>query len=131
MKILFLILLISISSCSKVDNEYKSLIGHWTWHVEDQGFGESGFVKLNKDKTYTYLIESWNPTEKLALDFTENNMNYWHINNESICFSNSKNIDSILENNCIFQIKYLGNSIYKPFIKGIFLQGEIELKKVK
>ena len=90
MKKVFIFIVVLLSACSQLSSEEQLFVGKWSWNYEQEGFGESGFLKLTKDGKYSYLIESWNPTEKLSESFSDEVYD-WSLKDGSLCLSRGSN----------------------------------------
>ena len=124
MKIVITVLIILVFACSKLSSDEQFFVGKWSWNFEQQGFGESGFLKLKDDGKYSYLIESWNPTEKLS-ESSPTEMYGWLLKDGSLCLSR----ESKSFNMCQWSYNINVNGEPILFFKGNVLQKKIKASK--
>lgn len=89
MKIVYLILILSLVSCSKLTDEEKELVGKWSWDIESGAYGEKGYLNLSKSGKYSYFHESTNPTEVLSENFDQE-VHSWYLQDKKICLSRGR-----------------------------------------
>jgi hypothetical protein len=124
MKTVVIVLIILISACSKLSSDEQLFVGKWSWNYEQEGVGESGFLKLTNKGKYSYLIESWSPTERLS-ESSLDELHGWLFKDGSICLSReSKNF-----NICQWSYNVSANGEPELFFKGNLLQGNIKASR--
>jgi hypothetical protein len=119
--IFFVILL---SACSKLTNNEQLFVGKWSWNYEVEGFGESGFLNLKSTGEFSYLIESWNPTEELT-ESSPDEMHRWLLKDGDLCLSRASR-DFVI---CRWQYNVTANGQPELFFKGSIIKGNIKASK--
>ena len=125
MRTIYIILVLLLASCERVTNEEQQLVGRWTWHLEDDGFGETGYLELRKDRTYSYLIESWNSTEKSS--FSAPDVHYgWRVTDNHVCIARNFNNNRVEKEDCIWRIETDNTGSINLVIQGAVIRREIK-----
>ena len=121
MKYLLAILFVLPSACSELTETESQFVGTWSWFSEKDNFKDSGHLTLNRNGTYTYLVEYKNPTETLVESFEENENLKWYLLESKVCLS--KGVDSKAE--CKWEFIY--DSSGKPKLSFIGITGKVNL----
>lgn len=136
MKIILILLVLLLCACSEISDEEKSLVGYWEWEVIDDKFEESGFLDLREDRSYSYKIESKNPTERIVQE-KQNYSQLWRLHNNSVCTATNWegatifNEAKVIEEVCFWDVQKTGQGEIYLTVNAGLSYGEINAARKK
>ena len=86
MKKILVIIFLLLSSCTKLSEEERAVIGEWEWNIVDGEFSEKGYLKLNKNGKYMYSHTSTHSTETMTQSFGLE-LFEWYVQDNKICLN--------------------------------------------
>ena len=125
MKIIPILLILILSSCSNLSDEEISMVGYWEYNVGDNDYQESGYLDLRENRTYSYKIESNSTTEKITQGQKDYD-GFWRVNNEYICIAKRWNGSTTFEN-CLWEIEVSKNNQKSLILKNSNFGGKVKL----
>ncbi|MGH1540027.1 MAG: hypothetical protein ACRBHB_06375 [Arenicella sp.] len=87
MRYLIVSIMLVVSACSNLTETERRFVGNWSWYIENDGYEDSGYLRLEKDGTYTFVIKFKNPTETIENRFEENSHFKWYLTDDKVCLS--------------------------------------------
>ncbi len=136
MRFIVIFIVFLLSACSKISDEEKSLVGYWEWDVSDGDNGESGFLHLRDDRSYSYRIVSKTPTERVVqekIDYFQ----YWRLNKNFVCTVTeweSATIvkeENIIQEECFWEVRKNSKNEKYLTLKAGLSNGEINATRTK